>query len=50
MPYPKYVVALGTCACSGGIFADCYNVLGGAGEVAPWTSRSRGVLPVHARF
>ncbi len=35
IPYPKYVVALGTCACSGGVFADCYNVLGGAGEVVP---------------
>lgn len=35
MPYPKYVLALGTCACSGGIFADCYNVLGGADKVIP---------------
>ena len=26
---PKAVVACGICACSGGVFHDCYNVLGG---------------------
>ncbi|MEI6093804.1 MAG: NADH-quinone oxidoreductase subunit NuoB, partial [bacterium] len=29
MPEPKFVVAVGTCACSGGVFHDCYNVKGG---------------------
>ena len=29
MPEPKVVVAVGICACSGGIFKDCYNVMGG---------------------
>ncbi len=28
MPNPKVVVAVGICACSGGIFAECYNVSG----------------------
>jgi len=35
MPYPKAVVAVGVCACSGGIFRDCYNMAGGAGEAVP---------------
>ncbi len=26
MPEPKVVVAVGICACSGGIFRECYNV------------------------
>jgi len=32
---PKVVVAVGVCATSGGIFADCYNVLGGINRVIP---------------
>ena len=35
MPEPKVVVAVGICACSGGIFKDCYNVLGGVDQVIP---------------
>lgn len=35
MPDPKAVVAVGACACSGGIFSDCYNVLGGIDKVLP---------------
>ncbi|MBF0532259.1 MAG: NADH-quinone oxidoreductase subunit NuoB [Candidatus Omnitrophica bacterium] len=35
MPDPKVVVAIGICACSGGIFAECYNVLGGVAKVIP---------------
>ena len=35
MPDPKAVIALGACACSGGVFRDCYNVLGGADTVIP---------------
>ena len=34
-PSPKVVVAMGVCAATGGIFADCYNVVGGVGEVIP---------------
>lgn len=29
MSYPKVVVAVGICACNGGIFKECYNILGG---------------------
>jgi ech hydrogenase subunit C len=35
MPEPKAVVAVGACACTGGIFHDCYNVLGGADSAVP---------------
>ena len=35
IPDPKVVVAVGACACSGGIFHDCYNVIGGADKVVP---------------
>ncbi|QOV20416.1 NADH-quinone oxidoreductase subunit B family protein [Blautia liquoris] len=35
MPDPKAVVAVGICATSGGIFKDCYNVVGGVDKVLP---------------
>lgn len=35
MPEPRVVVAIGACAYSGGVFAQCYNVKGGVGEVIP---------------
>jgi NADH-quinone oxidoreductase subunit B len=35
MPEPKVVVACGVCTATGGIFADCYNVLGGVDKVIP---------------
>lgn len=35
MPDPKVVVAVGICACSGGVFRDCYNILGGVDTVIP---------------
>lgn len=35
MAEPKVVVAVGICAATGGIFADCYNVVGGVDKVLP---------------
>ena len=35
MPEPKVVVAVGICACSGGIFRDCYNIIGGVDKIIP---------------
>jgi ech hydrogenase subunit C len=35
MPEPKVVVAIGSCALSGGIFKECQNVLGGVDKVIP---------------
>lgn len=35
MPNPKAVVSVGACAATGGVFAECYNVLGGIDKVIP---------------
>ncbi|MDO4545686.1 MAG: NADH-quinone oxidoreductase subunit B family protein [Bacillota bacterium] len=35
MPEPKVVVAVGICACSAGIFRECYNIMGGVDTVIP---------------
>jgi len=35
IPPPKYVVAIGSCALSGGIFKNGYDVVGGIDKVVP---------------
>ena len=35
MPEPKFVIAVGSCAISGGAFQGCYNVIGHIDEVIP---------------
>jgi len=35
MPEPKFVVAIGACACSGGVFDGCYSMLSGIDEAIP---------------
>lgn len=35
MPNPKVVVAVGACACTGGIFKECYNIHGGVDTTIP---------------
>lgn len=35
MADPKFVIAVGTCACTGGIFDGCYCVTGGIDTVIP---------------
>ena len=35
MPSPKAVLALGACGLSGGVFRECYNVVGGVDKVIP---------------
>ena len=35
MPEPKYVIAMGACGASGGVFKGLYHVLDGAGAVVP---------------
>jgi NADH-quinone oxidoreductase B subunit len=35
MPEPKWVLAVGSCSCSGGIFSGAYNILGGIEKVIP---------------
>lgn len=35
MAEPKVVCAIGICALSGGVFAECYNIKGGVDQVIP---------------
>jgi membrane-bound hydrogenase subunit mbhJ len=35
MPEPKFVIAVGSCGISGGVFSGCYNVVGSIDEVIP---------------
>ncbi len=35
MTEPKVVCAIGICACNGGVFKDCYNILGGVDKAIP---------------
>lgn len=45
MPDPKWVIAVGDCACDGGLFAESYACVGGAGQVVPVDIRIRGCPP-----
>jgi len=51
MPNPKVVVGVGICACTGGVFRECYNVAGGVGEILPvdvwvpgWAARPEQII------
>lgn len=45
MPAPKFVVAVGSCAISGGAFQGCYNVHGGIDQVIPVNAYIPGCPP-----
>jgi NADH-quinone oxidoreductase B subunit len=45
MPNPKFVVAVGSCAISGGVFQGCYNVIGHIDEVIPVNAYVPGCPP-----
>jgi Ni,Fe-hydrogenase III small subunit len=45
MPDPKWVVAIGTCAADGGLFAGSYAVEGGVRDVLPVDLHIRGCPP-----
>ncbi len=44
-PDPKWVVAIGTCAVDGGMFADSYAVVGGVKHVVPVDLHIHGCPP-----
>jgi Ni,Fe-hydrogenase III small subunit len=45
MPDPKWVVAIGTCAADGGIYAGSYACVGGVSNVIPVDLHIRGCPP-----
>ena len=45
MPEPKFVVAVGSCALSGGVFDGCYGVMGGIDKVIPVNAFIPGCPP-----
>jgi len=45
MHEPKFVVAVGSCALSGGTFQGCYNVMGGIDQVIPVNAYIPGCPP-----
>jgi NADH-quinone oxidoreductase B subunit len=45
MPEPKFVIAVGSCAASGGVFQGCYNVAGGIDQVIPVNAYIPGCPP-----
>ncbi|MBL8710275.1 MAG: NADH-quinone oxidoreductase subunit NuoB [Rhodospirillaceae bacterium] len=44
-PDPKWVIAAGDCACSGGMFAGSYACIGAVDQVVPVALRIRGCPP-----
>jgi Ni,Fe-hydrogenase III small subunit len=44
-PNPKWVVAIGDCACDGGVFAGSYACVGAVDQVIPVDLRLRGCPP-----
>lgn len=45
MPEPKFVVAVGSCGLSGGVFQGCYNVVGSIDAVLPVDAYIPGCPP-----
>jgi len=45
MPEPKFAVAVGSCAISGGVFQQCYNVMEGLDKVIPVNAYIPGCPP-----
>ena len=50
MPSPKYVLGVGTCAKTGGLFGDSYAVVGKLSDILPVDVFVRGCPPSAADF
>ena len=45
VPEPRVVIAVGDCACTGGVFRDAYGVVGAVGDVVPVDVQVPGCPP-----
>ncbi|MFX0091271.1 MAG: NADH-quinone oxidoreductase subunit B family protein [Candidatus Hodarchaeota archaeon] len=45
MAEPKFVVAIGTCACTGGVYQECYSTTGRLDNVVPVAAYIPGCPP-----
>lgn len=45
LPEPKLVIAVGTCAATGGVYQECYNVVGRLDKVVPVAAYIPGCPP-----
>jgi NADH-quinone oxidoreductase subunit B len=45
MPEPKYVIAMGACSITGGLYFDSYNVLPGVDSIVPVDAYIPGCPP-----
>jgi Ni,Fe-hydrogenase III small subunit len=49
-PEPRVVIAVGDCACNGGVFSDAYGVVGPASSVVPVDVEVTGCPPTPAEI
>lgn len=45
VPDPKLVIAIGSCACTGGVYQECFNILGGIDKALPVAAYVPGCPP-----
>lgn len=50
VPLPRVVIAVGDCACTGGVFRDAYGVVGSVADVVPVDVEVPGCPPTPAQI